>query len=129
VRRAHQARALRLARLVEDELVRCGWAGSGLTTQAGRDIRAALDAMRPIVVDIDHRGLTPAGELRHPVVKACGWGSRPHDAGCPEPVLTLRRGLFRLWIALTEADFRKPLTHATMDAQSRCSSYDPCASS
>jgi bifunctional non-homologous end joining protein LigD len=51
-------------------LVRCGWAGSGLTTQAGRDIRAALDAKRPIVVDIDHRGLTPVGELRHPVVRA-----------------------------------------------------------
>jgi bifunctional non-homologous end joining protein LigD len=46
------ARALRLARLVEGELVRCGWAGSGLTTKAGRDIRAALDAKRPIVVDI-----------------------------------------------------------------------------
>jgi bifunctional non-homologous end joining protein LigD len=42
----------------------------GLSTQAGRDIRAALDAKRPIVVDVDHRGLTPAGELRHPVVRA-----------------------------------------------------------
>jgi bifunctional non-homologous end joining protein LigD len=51
-------------------LVRCGWAGSGLTTRARREIRAALDAKRPIVVDVDHRGLTPAGELRHPVVRA-----------------------------------------------------------
>jgi bifunctional non-homologous end joining protein LigD len=50
--------------------VRCGWAGSGLTVAAGRDIRAALDAMRSTVVDIDHRGLTLAGELRHPVVRA-----------------------------------------------------------
>jgi bifunctional non-homologous end joining protein LigD len=40
-----------------------GWAGSGHSTQAGRDIRTALD------VDIDDRGLTPAGELRHPVVR------------------------------------------------------------
>jgi bifunctional non-homologous end joining protein LigD len=56
--------------LVEGELVRCGRAGLGLTTKAGRDIRAALDAKRPIIVDIDPRGLTPAGELRHPVVKA-----------------------------------------------------------
>jgi bifunctional non-homologous end joining protein LigD len=55
---------------VEGELINCGWAGSGLTVAAGRDIRAALDAKRPIVVDIDHRGLTPAGELRHPVVRA-----------------------------------------------------------
>jgi bifunctional non-homologous end joining protein LigD len=64
------ARALRLARLVEGKLIRCGWAGSGLTVAAGRDIRGALDAKRPIVVDIDHRGLTPAGELRHSVVRA-----------------------------------------------------------
>jgi bifunctional non-homologous end joining protein LigD len=35
-----------------------------------RDNRAALYAKRLIVVDIDHRGLTPAGELRHPVVRA-----------------------------------------------------------
>jgi bifunctional non-homologous end joining protein LigD len=51
-------------------LIKCGWAGSGLTTKAARDIRAVLDAKRPIVVDIDHRGLTPAGELRSPVIKA-----------------------------------------------------------
>jgi bifunctional non-homologous end joining protein LigD len=43
--------------------------GSALTTKAGRDVRAALDAKRPIVVDIDHRGLTPAEELRHPVAR------------------------------------------------------------
>jgi bifunctional non-homologous end joining protein LigD len=61
---------LRLARLVEGKLKRCGWAGSGLSMRDGRDIRAALDARRPIMVDIDHRGLTPAGELRHPVVRA-----------------------------------------------------------
>jgi bifunctional non-homologous end joining protein LigD len=44
--------------------------GSGLTARAGRDIRAGLDAKRPIIVDEDYRGLTPAGELRHLVVKA-----------------------------------------------------------
>jgi bifunctional non-homologous end joining protein LigD len=38
--------------------------------QHGCDNRAALDAEQPIVVDIDHRGLTPTGELRHPVVSA-----------------------------------------------------------
>jgi bifunctional non-homologous end joining protein LigD len=35
----------------------------------GRDIRLALDAKRPIIADVDPRGLTPAGELRHPVVR------------------------------------------------------------
>jgi hypothetical protein len=52
------ARALRLARLVEGELIKCG-RGARATTNAGRDIRAALDAKRPIIVDVDHRGLTP----------------------------------------------------------------------
>jgi hypothetical protein len=44
------ARALQLARLVEGELIKCGWAGSGLSVAACRDIRAALDAKRPIIV-------------------------------------------------------------------------------
>lgn len=60
----------RLPGLVEGELIRCGWAGSGLSVRDGRNICAALDAKRPIIVDVDHRGLTAAGELRHPVVKA-----------------------------------------------------------
>jgi bifunctional non-homologous end joining protein LigD len=59
-----------LVRLVEGKLIRCGWAGYGLTVAAERDVRAARDAKRPIIVDIDHRGLTPVGELRHPVVRA-----------------------------------------------------------
>jgi hypothetical protein len=46
---------------VEGEPV-CG-ACSGLTTRAGRDIRAAFDAKRPIIVDIDRQG-------RHPIVRA-----------------------------------------------------------
>jgi bifunctional non-homologous end joining protein LigD len=45
---------------VEGELVRCGWAGSGLTTKAGRDVRAALDAKRPIVVASRGRCRRPA---------------------------------------------------------------------
>jgi bifunctional non-homologous end joining protein LigD len=36
-----------------------------------RGLRAALDAGLPVVAEIEHRGGTPAGELRHPVVK--GW--------------------------------------------------------
>jgi bifunctional non-homologous end joining protein LigD len=59
-----------LPRLVEGKLIRCGWAGSGLTVAAGRNKRAGLDAKRPIIVDIDHRDLTPGGELRHPVSRA-----------------------------------------------------------
>jgi bifunctional non-homologous end joining protein LigD len=67
-----EVRSLRLARLDESgELVPCGWAGSGLSVSDGRELRAALDAGRPVIAEIEHRGSTPAGELRHPVVR--GW--------------------------------------------------------
>ena len=45
--------------------------GSGLNRENSREIRRALDAKEPVVVDVEHRGITPAGELRHPVMK--GW--------------------------------------------------------
>lgn len=65
--------SLKIAKLVDTELVPCGWAGSGIGETMSRALRAALDAGRPVVVEIEHRGGTPAGELRHPVVK--GWAS------------------------------------------------------
>jgi bifunctional non-homologous end joining protein LigD len=49
----------------------CGSAESGLTEAASRQIRSALDAGRPVVVEVEHRGFTPDGELRHPVIR--GW--------------------------------------------------------
>ncbi|SEE04024.1 bifunctional non-homologous end joining protein LigD [Rhizobiales bacterium GAS191] len=61
--------SLRLARLT-GELVPCGWAASGLSESAGRKLRIALDAGTPVVAEIEHRGLTSAGELRHPVVRS-----------------------------------------------------------
>ena len=53
------------------KLCPAGWVGSGLTQETGREIRRAIDGKEPVVVDVEHRGLTPAGELRHPVLK--GW--------------------------------------------------------
>jgi bifunctional non-homologous end joining protein LigD len=44
-----------------------------LDRKAARVIRAALDDGMPVVVDVEHRGITPAGELRHAVFK--GWQS------------------------------------------------------
>jgi bifunctional non-homologous end joining protein LigD len=64
-------RSLRLARLEQGELVGCGSAGSGLSEAAVKQIRAALDAHKPVVVEVEHRGFTPDGELRHPVNR--GW--------------------------------------------------------
>jgi bifunctional non-homologous end joining protein LigD len=64
-------RSLRLARLSESGLLPCGSAGSGLSDADVRRIRAALDMGRPVIAEVDYRGLTPAGELRHPVIR--GW--------------------------------------------------------
>ena len=63
--------SLKLAKLVDGALVPCGWAGSGITENGSRELRHALDAGRLGVAEIEHRGGTPAGELRHPVVR--GW--------------------------------------------------------
>jgi bifunctional non-homologous end joining protein LigD len=49
----------------------CGSAGSGLSEAAVKQIRAALDAGKPVVVEVEHRGFTPDGELRHRVIR--GW--------------------------------------------------------
>jgi bifunctional non-homologous end joining protein LigD len=64
-------RSLRLAHLVGGKLVPCGSAGSGLSETMARELRAALDVGRHVVVEVEHRGFTPAGELRHPAIK--GW--------------------------------------------------------
>lgn len=65
--------SLSLAKLVEETLVPCGRAGSGIGEAMSRALREALDAGRPIVAEVEYRGATPSGELRHPVVK--GWST------------------------------------------------------
>lgn len=47
----------------------CGWAGSRLADEALSAISAALDEVRHVVVDVEYRGWTPAGDLRHAVFK------------------------------------------------------------
>ena len=64
-------RSLRLARMTDGILSRCGSAGSGLSDADARQIRAALDAQQAVIVTVEYRGFTPAGELRHPVIR--GW--------------------------------------------------------
>lgn len=61
--------SLKLARLFDDILIRCGSVGSGIGESASRELRAALDAGDHVVVEVEHRGFTPAGELRHPVFR------------------------------------------------------------
>ena len=67
--------SLSIARLVDGTLMPCGRAGSGIGQEMSRGLRAALDAGNPVVVEIEHRGMTPAGGLRHPAVK--GWVIEP----------------------------------------------------
>jgi bifunctional non-homologous end joining protein LigD len=62
-------RSLRVARLSDGELTPAGWVGSGLTEAAARELRRILDAGEHVVVDVEYRGFSPAGELRHPVFK------------------------------------------------------------
>ena len=42
-----------------------GWVRAGPSGKASKEVRAALDAAKPIVLDVAFRGWTPAGELRH----------------------------------------------------------------
>jgi bifunctional non-homologous end joining protein LigD len=64
-------RSLRLSRFLDRGLIPCGSAGSGLSDSDARQIRAALDAGQAVIVTVEYRGFTPAGELRHPVIR--GW--------------------------------------------------------
>jgi bifunctional non-homologous end joining protein LigD len=64
-------RTLQVATLKDGKLVPAGWVGTGLTGPVCKEIRAALDAGEPVVIDVEFRGWTPAGELRHAVFK--GW--------------------------------------------------------
>jgi bifunctional non-homologous end joining protein LigD len=64
-----QGRSLQLARLADRDLVRWGSAGSGLSDAGAREVRAALDARQAVIVTVECRGFTPAGELRHPVIR------------------------------------------------------------
>ena len=62
-------RSLRLSRFLDRGLVPCGSAGSGLSDLDARQIRAALDAKQAVIVTVEYRGFTPAGEIRHPVIR------------------------------------------------------------
>jgi bifunctional non-homologous end joining protein LigD len=63
-------RSLRLSRFLDRGLIPCGSAGSGLSDSDARQIRDVLDAKQAVIVTVEYRGFTPAGELRHPVIRA-----------------------------------------------------------
>lgn len=63
--------SLRVAHLVDGVLKPAGLVGSGLTHETARELWTALERGKPIMVDVEFGGWTPAGELRHAVFK--GW--------------------------------------------------------
>jgi bifunctional non-homologous end joining protein LigD len=63
-------RSLRLSRFLDRGLVPCGSAGAGLSDSDAHQICAALDAKQAVIVTVEYRGFTPAGELRHPVIRS-----------------------------------------------------------
>jgi bifunctional non-homologous end joining protein LigD len=62
-------RSLRLSRFLDRGLVPCGSAGSGLSDSDARQIRAALDSKQAVIVTVEIVA-SPAGELRHPVIRS-----------------------------------------------------------
>jgi bifunctional non-homologous end joining protein LigD len=64
-------RSLQVAHLVDGKLKPAGSVGSGLTQEIARALWTVLEANKPVVTDVEFRGWTPAGELRHAVFK--GW--------------------------------------------------------
>lgn len=65
-------RSLELADERADGLAPAGSVGSGLTAESSRLIRKLIDAGGRVVVQVEHRGRTPSGGLRHPVLKSFG---------------------------------------------------------
>jgi bifunctional non-homologous end joining protein LigD len=62
-------RSLEIAERIGSKLEPAGSVGSGLTAQTSQDIRRALDDSREVVVEVEFRGRTPTGGLRHPAIK------------------------------------------------------------
>jgi bifunctional non-homologous end joining protein LigD len=62
-------RSLALAERKGSKLVPAGSVGSGLTAATSRDLRRRLDANETVTVEVEYRGRTPSGGLRHPALK------------------------------------------------------------
>lgn len=62
-------RSLSIAEQSGEKLVPAGAVGSGLTMALSRDLRRRLDAGEHVTIDVEYRGKTPSGGLRHPALK------------------------------------------------------------
>jgi bifunctional non-homologous end joining protein LigD len=62
-------RSLKLAEQQGGKLSPAGSVGSGLTAATSRELRRRLDIGERVLVEVEHRGRTPSGGLRHPALK------------------------------------------------------------
>lgn len=67
-------RSLELSELKDGELVSVGSVGAGLSDRAAADIRAKIASQGFALVEVEYRGRTPAGHLRHPALKGLASG-------------------------------------------------------
>jgi bifunctional non-homologous end joining protein LigD len=62
-------RSLAIAEQLGRKLLPAGSVGSGLTAALSRDLRRRLDSGERVTVEVEFRGRTPSGGLRHPALK------------------------------------------------------------
>lgn len=67
-------RSLDLSELKDGGLVSVGSVGAGLSEQAAADIKARIAAQGFALVEVEYRGRTPSGHLRHPALKGVAAG-------------------------------------------------------
>ena len=67
-------RSLKLSELKNGVLVDVGSVGAGLSERAAADIKAKIAAQGFALVEVEYRGRTPAGHLRHPALKGLASG-------------------------------------------------------
>lgn len=67
-------RSLELSELKDGELVSVGSVGAGLSERAAADIKSRIAAQGFALVEVEYRGRTPSGHLRHPALKGVAAG-------------------------------------------------------
>ena len=68
------SRSLDLAELKDGDFVPVGSVGAGLTDRAADAIKAQIAAQGFAMVEVEYRGRTPSGGLRHPALKGVASG-------------------------------------------------------
>lgn len=68
------SRSLDLVEFKDGEMINVGSVGSGLSEHAAHAIKAKITAEGLAMVEVEYRGRTPTGQLRHPALKGLASG-------------------------------------------------------